>query len=136
MTGLLFIACGQERQQDTTNHAEQEQIAVKSAEKWLALVDQGKYAESWDEAAGIFKNAVSKDKWVETINGLRPAFGKVLQRDLKTKTYKTSVPGAPNGEYVIIQFQTKFENKESAIETVTPVKEQDGVWRVSGYFIK
>jgi hypothetical protein len=136
LTGLLFVACAQEKQKDTTKHNEQEQAAVQSAEKWLALVDQGKYAASWDEAAGIFKNAVLKDKWVETINGVRPPFGKVLLREVKTKTFKTSVPGAPDGEYVIIQFQTKFENKASAIETVTPVKEQDGVWRVSGYFIK
>ena len=61
----------------------------------------------------------------------RPLFGKVLQRNVKTKVYKTSVPGAPDGEYVVIQFQTKFEHKASAIETVTPSKEKDGSWLYS-----
>ena len=37
-----------------------EQLAQKSAETWLALVDPGKYAESWDEAAQLFKAAVGK----------------------------------------------------------------------------
>jgi hypothetical protein len=37
---------------------------------------------------------------------------------------------------VVIQFNTRFENKAAAIETVTPMHEKDGSWRVSGYFIK
>ena len=55
---------------------------------------------------------------------------------MKTATYKTSLPGAPDGEYVVIQFDTSFENKKAAIETVTPMMDQDGTWRVSGYYIK
>jgi len=46
------------------------------------------------------------------------------------------VPGAPDGKYVIIQFETSFENKASAVETVTPMQDADGVWRVAGYFVK
>ena len=59
-----------------------------------------------------------------------------LRMGLTANVYKTSVPGAPDGEYVVIQFQTIFEHKASAIETVTPSKEKDGAWRVSGYYIK
>jgi hypothetical protein len=29
--------------------------AQEAAESWLALVDDGKYGESWDEAASYFK---------------------------------------------------------------------------------
>ena len=48
----------------------------------------------------------------------------------------SSIPGAPDGEYVVIQFKTSFENKKSGIETVTPMLDKDGKWRVSGYYIK
>jgi len=48
----------------------------------------------------------------------------------------TSVPGGPDGQYVIIEFAASFENKKTAIETVTPMLEKDGVWRVAGYYIK
>jgi hypothetical protein len=48
----------------------------------------------------------------------------------------TTLPGVPDGEYVVVQFDTSFEKKKTAIETVTPMKEPDGRWRVSGYFIK
>jgi hypothetical protein len=36
----------------------------------------------------------------------------------------------------VIQFRASFENKKSAVETVTPMKDEDGQWRVSGYFMK
>jgi hypothetical protein len=55
---------------------------------------------------------------------------------VKSKEYATSLPGAPDGEYVVIQFETSFENKNDAVETVTPMKDEDGKWRVSGYFIR
>jgi hypothetical protein len=48
----------------------------------------------------------------------------------------TSLPGAPDGDYVVIRFATSFEKKKSAIETVTPMRERNGTWRVSGYYIK
>ncbi|MDY6990555.1 MAG: DUF4019 domain-containing protein [Thermodesulfobacteriota bacterium] len=61
---------------------------------------------------------------------------RVISRKVKAKAYKTSLPGAPDGEYVVIQFDTSFEYKEKAVETVTPMMDKDGLWRVSGYYIK
>ena len=55
---------------------------------------------------------------------------------MKSAETKTSLPGAPDGKYVIIQFDTSFEHKKSTVETVTPMQEADGSWKVSGYFIK
>ena len=111
-------------------------LAVSSAETWLSLVDGGKYTDSWNEAAGYFKGAVKQEQWQETLKAVRTPLGKVISREVKSKSYHTSLPGAPDGEYVVIQFETSFENKKSAIETVTPMKDKDGKWRVSGYFIK
>ena len=48
----------------------------------------------------------------------------------------TELPGAPDGEYVVFQFDTQFERKRAAVETVTPMRDPDGSWRVSGYFIR
>ena len=62
--------------------------------------------------------------------------GKVILRKLDSQKYMTSLPGAPDGEYVVIQYKTKFENKKSAVETITPMLDNDGKWRVSGYYIK
>lgn len=116
--------------------AEKEKAAVSAAKKWLSKVDEGKYAESWKEAAEYFKNAVTKEQWEQPLQAVRKPLGKLVSREVKKQSYQRSLPGAPDGEYVVIQFQTVFENKKSAVETVTPMIDKDGSWRVSGYFVK
>ena len=115
---------------------DQETEAVTAAEGWLALVDAGKYGESWKAASGFFKIAVPQGQWEQSLKAVRSPLGKLVSRKLLSKTYMTSLPGAPDGEYLVIQFETSFQNKKSAIETITPMKEKDGKWRVSGYYIK
>ncbi|HNZ64879.1 MAG TPA: DUF4019 domain-containing protein [Smithella sp.] len=113
-----------------------EKAAIASAEKWLKLVDQGKYIESWKESADYFKRAVSQEQWEQAMKSGREPLGKLISRKVANALYTTSLPGAPDGQYVVIQFNTSFENKKSGIETVTPMVDKDGRWRVSGYYIK
>ena len=115
---------------------EAEKAAVKSAESWLALVDAGNYGKSWQESAELFRTAVTKETWDQSLKAARAPLGDMLSRKVKSSQYATSLPGAPDGEYVVIQFETTFSKKKAAIETVTPMKGPDGKWRVSGYFIK
>ena len=117
-------------------NSDKEKSAVASAGKWLSAVDEGKYAESWKDASELFKSAVTEQQWAQSLQAVRKPLGKLLSRTIKAKTYKTSLPGAPDGEYVVIEYASSFEKKKSAIETVTPMKDADGKWRVSGYYIK
>ena len=128
---LLPLAAGAaEKREDA------EKSAVKAAEAWLKLVDQAKYGEAWDSAAEYLKNAVSKEDFGKSLGAVRKPLGKVKSRELKGAKYATSLPGAPDGEYVVIQFKTVFENKKDTVETVTPMLDKDKKWRSSGYFIK
>jgi hypothetical protein len=113
-----------------------ETAATKAALAWLALVDQGKNGDSWDAAAAIFKGAVTRDKWVESVTAVRRPLGKVVSRKLGSAKFATALPGAPDGKYVVIQFATSFEQKKKAVETITPTQEPDGSWKVSGYFVR
>ncbi len=122
------------KKQETNPEAEK--AAVEAADAWLQLLDSGKYAETWEEAAAYVKALSSREDWQKTFQGARQPLGKLISRELKSKTYTTTAPGAPDGQYVIIQYTTSFENKKSAIETVTPMLDKDGKWRVSGYYIK
>jgi len=110
--------------------------ATVAAKAWLGLVDDAKYGESWDEAARLFRGAVTRDDWSAKAAAVRGPLGKVISRRVKSARAATSLPGAPDGQYVVIQFATSFEHKKAAIETVTPLREADGAWKVSGYFIK
>ena len=110
--------------------------ALLAANRWLVLVDKKKYGESWKEAADLFRSTVQYDLWVASLKALREPLGKLISRTVKTEVYKTSLPGAPDGQYVVIEFKSSFEHKKTAVETVTPMLGKDGVWRVSGYYIK
>ncbi len=110
--------------------------AVKAAEAWLSLVDSGDYAASWKEAAPVFKEAVSQAQWEAAVKSVRSPLGKLESRELMGAKFTTTLPGAPDGEYVVIQFKAKFAQKAEAVETVTPMKDPEGAWRVSGYFIR
>ena len=115
---------------------EKETAAIKAAEHFIALVDQGNYGESWDEASSLFVSRVSREEWQRTVASVRPPFGKPINRAVKSSKFMTSAPGVPDGEYVMIFFATSFEHKKEAIETVTTMYDKDGRWRVAGYFIK
>lgn len=110
--------------------------AMAAASAWLALTDGSKYSESWDAAALAFRSAVTRADWIKAVSAARKPLGKVRTRKIRSSTFTHSLPGVPDGEYVVLQYDTVFEKKASALETVTPMKEKDGTWRVSGYFIK
>ena len=120
----------------SVENAAAEKQARQAAGAWLAMVDAGDYAGSWEAAAGYFRAAVTKDNWQRSLTAVRTPLGKVVSRDFKSAQYATSLPGAPDGEYVVIQFAAAFENKRSSVETVTPMMDEDGKWRVSGYYIR
>ena len=119
-----------------TTAADREQAAQTAAGQWLALVDAAKYPESWDSMATYFKAEVGKRKWASTVAEIRKPSGKVLSRKLKSAEYSKELPGAPEGEYVVLKFDVAFEQKPSAVETVTVLLGQDLLWRVSGYAVK
>jgi hypothetical protein len=96
----------------------------------------GNFTDSWQTATEYFKGAITQDQWQQALQTIRTPLGATISRKLKTKTYKTSLPGAPDGEYVVIQYESSFEHKISAMEIITTILDKDGKWRVAGYFIK
>jgi hypothetical protein len=110
--------------------------AEAAALAWLALTDSGDYPGSWDQAAGNFQASVPKPNWIHAVGRVRQPLGGLISRKVKSATFTRSLPGAPDGEYVVIKYDTQFEHKDTAIETVTPLLDKDGSWKVSGYFIK
>jgi len=128
---LLSCLCGCSR--DKTQEAQ------GAASEWLKLVDSGNYAQSWDEAADLMKSNVAKEQWLEILNRNRAPLGLLLSRKLTSAEYRGSIPGVPAGEYVVLQYESSFQNKGSVLETVetaTPTVDKNGRWRVSVYYIR
>ena len=114
---------------------EKEDAAVAVAEKWLALVDEGKYGDGWKEGSEVFRGAINQEDLEKALQAARKPLGKLVSRKVKDKMYATELPGAPDGEYVVIQFDTSFENKKTSVETITQMLDNYGKWLVSVYFI-
>ncbi|MEO8432816.1 MAG: DUF4019 domain-containing protein [Acidobacteriota bacterium] len=110
--------------------------AGAAATAWLAQVDAAQYDASWDAASSLFQRAVSKADWDKALRASRTPLGAVRSRKPQSSTETHSLPGAPDGDYVVLTFETSFENKASAVETLTPMREKDGKWKVSGYYIR
>jgi len=129
-----LILPGSDAKKEPATPAEKE--AVAAAEAWLAGIDAGGYPQSWKDAASTFQAAITGAGWDAALAGVRKPLGALVSRKLKSARYTRSLPGAPDGEYVFMQFDTSFAAKKSAVETVTFMREKDGSWRAAGYYIK
>lgn len=114
---------------------ERETAAQAAVERWLALVDDGEYVSSWNEAAEAFREQLSPQDWEAAAASARGPLGAVRSRNLVTSQYAASLPGVPDGDYVVLQYSTRFEHKADGVETVT-ARQEDGGWRVIGYFVR
>jgi hypothetical protein len=112
-----------------------EQVAQAAAEAWLKMADAGQYGESWDAAAELFKKQVTRQQWIDALTNVHAPLGGLASRKVRASQFMTDLPGAPTGEYVVIEYDSRFTNGSAMIERITPMKDPDGTWRVSGYFI-
>ncbi len=117
---------------DTTAVLEEAQEATLA---WLHQIDEGEYRASWDSAGVAFKAAVTPEQWEAALGQARGSIQSLTDRTLVSATYATDLPNAPAGEYVVHVFSAAADNA-SVIETVTMMRDPDGVWRAGGYFIR
>ena len=118
-----------------SSNAFRELAAQAAGEKWLGLLDRGEYGKAWDDCAALFRQRVTREQWIESLPSTRAPFGAMKSRKVEVAAYKTSLPGAPDGQYVTVRYRTNFEKKENAEELITLALE-DGLWRPTGYFIR
>jgi len=121
-------------QEDNNNKISAAEIAAESV---LGRIDAGDYLIDEDYSA-TFKGLVTTDQWQKQLTAVRVPLGDVLSRRAQDKGYYASLPGVPDGHYVVFIFATEFVNKKSALETVTMTLEGDlnEDWKLTGYYIK
>jgi hypothetical protein len=107
-------------------------LATQIAEQWLALLDQGKFADSWTHTSRYFQANMPQDRWVQTLTGAQQKLGKATNRQMTGREARTDIPGAPAGQYILVGYATDFERQPGLLETVTFLKEDD-TWKVIGY---
>ena len=107
----------------------------QSAVAWLKVIDASDYAASWDKAGRQFRAQITPVQWIDALRMVRVPLGRLKSRRAMEMTSASSLPGAPDGEYRILRFETVFERKAVATETVVVCME-DGQWEVEAYLIQ
>jgi len=110
--------------------------AEQAAQAWLAIVDKGDIAKSWDEGAVAFQLAVTQEKWEQAVKSARGPFEPFGARRRIMARYTTEPPNAPPGKYVLLQYNTNVSRGRHVVETVVPVLDGKRGWRVSGYWVR
>ena len=116
-------------------HAAEELAAERQALGFLGYLDQGRYADSYAYTGMLIRAQLDREAFASQIQKTRAGTGALQSRELIDAGYATSVPGAPEGQYVILHYHASFANRQDAVETVT-LAFAKGYWRVSGYYIK
>lgn len=114
----------------------EERAAREVAERWLAHLDAEEYEASWAEAGRIFQRAVSEAQWVQQATALRQQVGGIEEREYLASESATDPQGAPPGDYVNVQYRSRFGTVGQATEVVVLVREAERGWRVVGYFLQ
>jgi len=116
-----------------TDHSK---AGVAAADAWLALADAGKGADTWSAAGSAFRSAVTQEQWTGMLQGARAPLGELKSRSLANARYTRNLPGAPEADYVVIQYAAAYANRPGVTETVVTAREADGSWKVVTYLVQ
>jgi hypothetical protein len=115
------------------SNPEFEKAGQMAAHAWLLLLDRKDWGTAWDASSSVFRQSVPLGTWMDNVPKLRDPLGAFVERQPGEAVYKRTLPGRPEGDYVTVQFTSKFDKKPVVQELVTTVRESDGRWRVTGY---
>jgi len=116
-------------------HLAEEEAAQRQALGFLGYLDHGRYADSYAYTGMLIRATNDRDSFALQIKKARAGTGALQSRSLIDASFATSVPGAPEGQYVLLHYEASFANRPEVVETLT-LDFARGYWRVSGYYIK
>lgn len=102
-----------------------------AARRFLTLLDQSKWNESYALTTASFQKVNTGKVWAEVSEQARRPLGAMISR---TMISHDDVPTPPHG-YEVVKFRTNFANKANAIEKVS-LERNGNDWRVAGVTIE
>lgn len=115
--------------------AEKAEKAMTVSTQFLNLVDSAQYDTSWKKAAALLKDKITQEEWVENLTKVSSLYGPLVERKHQKSIFTSSAKDSPDGEYIILTYESNFTNKAGTTETVIATFEKDNFWRVAGYHI-
>jgi len=145
---MLFAVSINAQEVDAANKADSEQASEESAavdplknsaeagERWLNLLDERKYPQSWETGSLTLKLTVPKKHWIALMERIRKPLGSLSSRNLVDQRPAKDPKGLPKGDYMVLLYKSSFSRNESVNELLTLVEESDGRWRVLTYQVQ
>jgi hypothetical protein len=118
-----------------SSEANKKKAALAAAGKWLALVDAGKYADSWRETPEAYRARVDQKRWEQSLQSDRGSEGACVARKFISSEFRKSPPNTAGNDSISIRFNTSFQNRKYALERLKLIFDKDGQWRVTEYVI-
>lgn len=109
--------------------------SVNDAKSWLAIIDKGDYAQSWQAGAVTMQLKIPQNSWVAIMTAMRKPLGEVQERSLVQENEAKDPPNLPEGDYKVLTFSTDFKNAKAAKELITMIQQSDGNWKVLTYHV-
>lgn len=129
------VAVAQETDTAAVSIAEQ-QVAQDSADAWMALIDSMEYVASWKRASAAFRQQVTQTQWEQALQSTLAPLGPLLSRAPQGREYTTTLPNAPEGEYIVITYGSSYTQLENAVETLVMIRNPAGEWEPAGYYVR
>lgn len=107
--------------------------ALRAAQEYVNLLDQGHYEQSWQVGAQIFQRTMNQKEWATALALSRGKLGRMISRTLKDEKPAFDPKGLPKGAYMVVEFNTAFEKAPKSGELLTLMRERDGKWKVLTY---
>ncbi|KTW16009.1 helix-turn-helix domain-containing protein [Sphingomonas sanguinis] len=103
---------------------------VEVAQRFLQLIDQGRWADSYHLTTISFRQLNTEQVWAAASEKVRTPLGKTVSRTLLSQD---DIPAPPAG-YRMVRFTTRFGTSAAIVETVT-LERENGEWRVAGIYV-
>ena len=110
--------------------------SIEAGRKWLELLDTDKSGIAWDSASKLLQSVVKRDAFIAEMRSVRKSLGKLASRTPVKFARAHELPGAPTGDYAIIEYDAAYVNGKHLSEQVIWTIESGDIWRVAGYFYR
>ena len=105
--------------------------AVKFANEWLDLVDQGNDVASFELLTSTFQRNLTANSWRQAIVGTNAKLGARISRKLRRVVWYDNSANAPlPGLYAAVEFDSVFENADQHFQYVVLHSQRDEPFRV------
>lgn len=133
---VLCLVIGCSSQQERAQRKAAEALAARVSGSWLTNVNKEDYASAWRSASDYFRGTITLQRWLEEMQGYRKPLGQCLDRSKPSFRHEKELDSVPDGKYIIVEYESRFEKKKKATETIVTNAGLDGHLEIYGYRVK